>query len=214
MKTMLIRSALIASICLISLTVDIAVAQSQSRTQAGSSSKSVPTTTQQTELGQTRQATQQPAQPKQPWTISSRIHLQKGTNEGYIVIQLDLKEGYHVYSTNPKGSPSPTKFAVLPSNDLKVKSKFMADKNPKVIEKDPVFQQRIEKHTGQIQFFAPIAIRPGIDLQKLKQEVQFSGQICSESSCQPIRAVSSTASFSGYFELPKARKAAATQKLK
>lgn len=211
MKTMLIRSVLIASFCLISLTVDTTLAQSQSRSQAGSSSKSGPVAIkQEMGLGQTKGANQ----PKSPWKISSRIHLQKGTNEGYIVVQLDLNEGYHVYSTNPKGSPSPTKFAVLPSNDLKVKSKFMADKNPKVIEKDPVFEQRIEKHTGQIQFFAPIVVRPGIDLQKLRQEVQFSGQICSESSCQPIRGVSSTASFSGYFEVPKARNAAGTQKLK
>jgi len=217
MKTMLIRSALIASICLISLTVDTTMAQSQSRSQAGSSSKSAPVAAkQQIGLGQKMGLgqTQEAKKPKSPWKISSRIHLQKGTNEGYIVVQLDLNEGYHVYSLNPKGSPSPTKFAVLPSNDLKVTSKFMADKNPKVIEKDPVFQQRIEKHAGQIQFFAPIAVRPGIDLQKLKQEVQFSGQICSESSCQPIRAVSSTASFSGYFEVPKARNAAGTQKLK
>ena len=130
------------------------------------------------------------------------------------MVQLDLNEGFHVYSLNPKGSPSPTKLAVMPSNDLKVESKFVSKTAPKVIEQDPIFKQRIEKHAGQVQFFAPIIVRPGIDLQKLTQEVQFSGQICSESACQPIRNQTATATFGGFFELPKPRKAAATKQLK
>jgi len=90
----------------------------------------------------------------------------------------------------------------------------MADKDPKVIEMDPVFEQRIEKHSGQTQFFASIIVRPGVDLQKLKQEVQFSGQICSESACQPIRGHKTNAVFSGYFEAPKVKNAAQRQQLK
>lgn len=146
------------------------------------------------------------AKPKSPWQISSRIHLEKGTNQGYLVVQVDLEQGYHVYSLDPKGSPSPTRLAVLPCNDLKVTSKFVSNKAPKVIEKDPVFGQRVEKHTGQVQFFAPIQVRAGVDLQKLVQEVQFSGQVCSDSACQPIRKHTSKAQFAGYFEIPKTGK--------
>lgn len=143
------------------------------------------------------------AKPQSPWQITSRIHLEKGTNEGYLVVQMDLAQGYHVYSLDPKSSPSPTRLAVLPSNDLRVTSKFVSDQAPKVIEKDPVFGQRVEKHTGQVQFFAPIQVRAGVDLQKLVQEVQFSGQVCSASACQPIRNHTSKAKFAGYFEIPK-----------
>ncbi len=153
-------------------------------------------------------------QPDRPWKLSSRIHIEKGTNTGYLVVQLDLDEGYHVYSLNPAGSPSPTKLAVLPSNDLRVSSKFASDKAPLVIEKDPDFGRRIEKHKGQVQFFASIVVRQGVDLQKLAQEVQFSGQICSKSACQPIRQQTANATFAGFFEVPKKRNAANTKQMK
>ena len=232
METMLIRSAIVASAFLLCMNADASMAQSQSRTQqtrqtpqnSGSQSRS------RVQTGQTAQPTGSQSKTgsqiktgsqsktvgevKKPWKLSSRIHLEKGTNSGYLVVQLDLNEGFHVYSLNPKGSPSPTKLAVMPSNDLKVESKFVSKTAPKVIEQDPIFKQRIEKHAGQVQFFAPIIVRRGIDLQKLTQEVQFSGQICSESACQPIRNQTATATFGGFFELPKPRKAAATKQLK
>ena len=151
---------------------------------------------------------------QRPWKLTSRIHLEKGTTKGYLVVQLDLADGYHVYSLNPKGSPSPTKLTVSQSNDLRLISNFASDKAPIVIEKDPVFEQRIEKHKGQVQFFASIEVRQGVDLQKFVQEIQFSGQVCSESACQPIRNQAATAKFSGYFEPPKTRNAANEQKLK
>ena len=154
--------------------------------------------------------TAQPAAPApaeavlaQPWKISSQIHLEKGSTEGYIVVQLDLSKGYHIYSLNPQGSLSPTRLAVLPSNDLRVKTKFVSDKAPLVIENDPIFERRIEKHKGQVRFFAPIKVRAGVDPQKLTQEVQFSGQVCSADGCQPIQNYISNASFAGYFESPK-----------
>ena len=162
-------------------------------------------------LNTTQTSVSKTAQKKQkPWKLSSRIHLEKGTNQGYLVVQMDLADGYHVYSLSEKGSPSPTKLAVLPSNDLKVTSKFVSAKAPLVIEKDPVFGQRIEKHKGQVQFFAPIQVRVGVDPAKLTQEIQFSGQVCSESACQPIRNLTSSASFAGYFEIPKQNKTAGT----
>jgi hypothetical protein len=154
------------------------------------------------------------AETTRPWKLSSRIHLEKGTNKGYLVVQIDLKDGYHVYSLNAKGSPSPTRLAVLPSNDLRVQSKFASEKAPIVIEKDPVFGQRIEKHKGQVRFFASIEVRPGIDLSKLAQEIQFSGQICSASACQPIRKQTANAKFAGFFDVPKTRNASASQPLK
>ena len=223
METMLIRSAIVASAFLLCLSANEAMSQSQSRTpQAQGRQTSATQSQSRIQTGRTSAAktsgsvskSKTDGEVKKPWKLTSRIHLEKGTNSGYLVVQLDLDAGYHVYSLNPKGSPSPTKLAVLPSNDLKVEAKFVSKTAPKVIEQDPVFKQRIEKHAGQIQFFAPIIVRPGIDLQKLTQEVKFSGQICSDSACQPIRNQTSTAIFGGYFELPKRRKAAATKQLK
>lgn len=154
---------------------------------------------------QTEQAVpaQAVAAKQQPWKIDSRIHLEKGTNTGYLVVEIQLSEGHHLYSLNPEGSVAPTRLAVLPSNDLRVKSKFVADTAPIVIEKDPVFERRIEKHKGQVRFFAPIEVRGGIDHTQLSQEVQFSAQVCSDNGCRPIRDLKLTASFGGYFEVPK-----------
>ena len=156
----------------------------------------------------------QKAEKQKPWAIASRIHLEKGTNKGYLVVQVDLAEGYHMYSLNPKGSPSPTKLTISKSDNLRVLSEFASEKPPVVVKNDPVFNQRMEKHKGKVQFFASIEVRPGIDLEKLTQQVQFSGQICSDQACQPIRNHKAKASFAGYFELPKTRNAAANRPLK
>lgn len=161
---------------------------------------------------ESKTTTAQAAKKNSPWKLSSRIHLEKGTNKGYLVVQLDLAEGYHVYSVNPKGSPSPTKFEVPQTNDLRLLSKFSSEKPPKVIERDPVFNRRMEKHTGKVQFFANIEVRPGIDLKKLTQEVLLSGQVCSDQGCQLIRKHKSNAGFAGYFELPPASRKAASEK--
>jgi DsbC/DsbD-like thiol-disulfide interchange protein len=147
-------------------------------------------------------AANQVAKQKGPWQLSSRIHLEKGTNKGYLVLQVDLQEGYHVYSINPEGSPLPSKIAMSPSADIRMVSKFESDKPPIVIEKDPVFQRRIEKHKGKVQFFASIEVRPGVDLKKLTSEVTFTGQICSKDACQLVRGKKVAASFAGHFEMP------------
>lgn len=229
MKTMVIQSVLFASAFLLCFGVESAVGQIQSGSQSKPSAqpmvktqpkKQLQTQTQQVMgtknkmAGQTGLKKTPVIEPNRPWKLTSRIHLEKGSNRGYLVVQLDLADGYHVYSLNAEGSPSPTRLAVLPSNDLLVQSKFASDKAPMVIEKDPVFGQRIEKHKGQVQFFASIVVRPGVDLKKLSQEVQFSGQICSENACQPIRKQTATAQFSGFFEVPKTRNAAKDPKLK
>lgn len=235
MRIMVIRCAIVTSAFLFCLSISLTPSQAQETTGFRASSTATPSTTKTAQpsnqagfqTGSSSATTkitpnQLPAglkkaivvEPDRPWKLGSRIHLEKGTNKGYLVVQLDLDEGYHAYSLNPKGSPSPTRLAVLPSNDLKVQSKFVSDKPPIVIEKDPVFGQRIEKHKGQVQFFASIVVRPGVDLQKLSQEVQFSGQICSDNACQPIRGKNVSAKFAGFFEVPKTRSASSVQPLK
>lgn len=150
--------------------------------------------------------------PKQPYKPSVRVHIEKGTNKGYLVLQLDLQDGHHIYSLNPKGSPMPTKIAVTPSKDIKVLGGFTSDKQPLVIEKDPVFQRRIEKHKGVVQFFAPIEVRPGIDLAKLAAEVSLTGQVCSASACRQVKARKVVGKFASFFDVSRdsAEKTSAT----
>jgi len=177
--------------------VNCTVAQAQSSTTKGFT----PAATAATQQSGVALAAAKKALPYKP---SVRVHLEKGANKGYLVLQVDLAAGHHLYSLNPKGSPAPTKIVVSPSNDMNVLGAFTSDKQPLVIEKDPIFNRRIEKHKGVVQFFAPIEVRPGIDLSKFTTEVTFSGQVCSDSACRQIKAQKVTGKFASFFDPPKA----------
>lgn len=138
--------------------------------------------------------------PAKPWKPSVSVHIEKGTNKGYLVLQLDLSKGHHIYSLSPQGSPAPTKIEAANSQDLRVLGPFAANTQPEVIANDPIFKQRIEKHKGVVKFFAPVEVRPGIDLSKLAAQVTFSGQVCSDQSCRQIQSENVSGKFAGFFD--------------
>jgi len=147
----------------------------------------------------------------QPYQISSRIHLSQGTQTGYLVVEVQLAEGKHIYSLTQGGAVPPTILKVLPTNQIQLTGDFSPDKPATVIEKDPDFQQRLEKHTGKVQFFAPINVAQTTDLAKLTAEIQFDGQVCSKDACVPIRAKKINSKFAGYFESTPAAASVAEQ---
>ena len=148
-----------------------------------------------------RKLTQQIQQAKtKPYQISSRIHLNKGTHEGYLVVEVQLAAGKHIYSLTQAGTPPPTTLKMSSNQQIQLTGVFSPDQPAVVIENHPDFQQRIEKHTGKVQFFAPIKVAATADLAKLVAEVQFDGQVCSKSACMPIRGKKITGKFAGYFE--------------
>ena len=64
-----------------------------------------------------------------------------------------------------------------------------------------MFKTRVEKHTGTVQFYAPIEIAAGVDPSKLKPTIQFSGQVCSDAGyCMPIDKRKVVAKFAGFFD--------------
>ncbi len=136
-----------------------------------------------------------------PYQLTGRYHLQQDSNEGYLILQFDLPKGSYIYSLTQSGELVPSKISVTPSKDFVIGGKFMPDSQPKVIEKDPVFNQRVEKHVGKVQFFVPIKIREGVDLSELRPELVFNGQVCSSKGiCIPIRKKKILAEFGGYFQ--------------
>ena len=138
----------------------------------------------------------------EPYQFSSRIHLSEGTHSGYLVVEVQLAEGKHIYSMTQGGSIPPTTLKVTPNSQIQLTGPFSPDTPATVVENDPVLQQRLEKHTGKVQFFAPINVDPTADLDKLAAEIQFDGQICSQQACLPIRAQKVTGKFAGYFDTP------------
>ena len=145
-----------------------------------------------------------PAAPatQQPWKFEGRLHLQEGSTEGYIVLQIDLAPGHYIYSVSPEGSPAPTKIEVVPSASVQVAQGFSPDQPPTVIENDPVFQRRIEKHTNRVQFFVPCRLDPNADYKLTGLPViEFNGQVCSKDGvCLPIRNKQIPVEFAGYFQ--------------
>ena len=140
--------------------------------------------------------------PEQPWKFEGRLHLREGSTEGYIVLQIDLAPEHYIYSVSPDGSPAPTKIEIVPSPSVKTSNSFSPDQPPAVTENDPVFQRRIEKHTGRVQFFVPCSLDPNADYKLTGMPViEFNGQVCSKDGvCIPIRKQKIKVNFAGYFE--------------
>ena len=152
------------------------------------------------EIAQRKLAQQMQQAKAQPYQISSRIHLNKGTQEGYLVVEVQLADGKHIYSLTQTGTAPRTTLKMSPNQQIQLTGVFSPDQPAVVIENHPDFHQRVEKHTGKVQFFAPIKVAANADLTKLLAEVQFDGQVCSKDACMPIRGRKVTGQFAGYFE--------------
>ncbi len=147
-------------------------------------------------------AGQQEPEMRDPWQFAGRLHLEKGTSQGYLVLQVDLDPGHYIYSVSPQGSPAPTQIRVATNPAVKTTGEFSPNVQPEVNENDPVFQRRIEKHKGRVQFFVPCQLNPNADFQATGMlEIEFNGQVCSQDGvCIPINAQKVAVSFAGYFE--------------
>ena len=144
--------------------------------------------------------TNQVAAQEKPYKVSSRFHLMEGTTSGYLVVQVELQPESYMYSLNQTGAINPTKIKVVPSDGFIVDGKFNPDRPAEVIEKDPVFNQRVEKHKGKIQFFAPVKFSSTEAAGKTKPEIIINGQVCStDGVCLPIRDKRVKAEFGGFF---------------
>jgi len=95
MKIMVMCSALLVSALLSGVNAESAMAQYRPGAQSGAASQRQAQTTQgNTAHANASQATDKTAaaKPASPWRMTSRIHLEKGGNKGYLVVQLDLKQ--------------------------------------------------------------------------------------------------------------------------
>ena len=142
----------------------------------------------------------QAAVQSKPYSISSRFHLMEGTTSGYLVVQVKLGTGSYMYSLSQAGAINPTKIEVVPSEAFFIDGKFSPDRPAEVIENDPVFNQRVEKHKGKVQFFVPVKFNSVEAISEAQPEIVLNGQVCStEGVCLPIRDKRVTAEFGGFF---------------
>ncbi len=134
-------------------------------------------------------------------TLAGRFHLITGTQRGVLILKAEIPEGSHIYALTQKGSPPPSKIVVTESKHFQIKGKFSADRNPKIVEFDPIFKGRLEKHYKLVQFYVPIQLTAGTDPAEIRPEIVFDGQVCSDLGvCMPIRGLKVKAVFAGYYD--------------
>ena len=134
-------------------------------------------------------------------TLTGRFHVIKGSERGVLILKAEIPKGSCIYALTQKGNPQPSKLKISPSKQFQVLGKFSADRYPKVIEHDPVFETRLEKHTTLVQFFAPIKLVPGVDPKTVTAEMTFDGLCCSDAgTCIPVKGRKVKANFGGYYE--------------
>lgn len=152
---------------------------------------------------------------QKPFRLSSRFLLKNGTNEGYLIVKVELPNQSYIYSlTQPEPFPK-TKITVASSPHFSLTGKqcFTPDRNPKIIEKDPDFGARLEKHSGIVQFVVPLKINKTIAAKELQIQIELDGQVCDEVTCLPFFRKKTTAKFAGFYD-PNEIKNSAPQKAK
>lgn len=136
--------------------------------------------------------------------VSARYHIESGTEKGFLIVKMRVPKDSYIYSMTQSTPLLPSKLKVTGTEQFIVGKKFAADKKPKVIEHDPLFETRVEKHTGTVQFYVPIKVDQAANLESLQPEVQYSGQVCSKQGfCKQINGLKVRAKFAGYYQNDK-----------
>lgn len=139
-------------------------------------------------------------QSNQPYRLTARFHLEEGTRRGYVILQVDLAPGAYIHSLTQEKDLNPSKVKTIESQEYQTLGEFLPDRTPTIIEKDPVFEQRLEKHLGMVQFFVPLTLSEGVSAETIQPSLVFDGQVCTEDGvCIPLRKQIVPAQFGGYF---------------
>ncbi|MBI1903888.1 MAG: hypothetical protein HYS13_22530 [Planctomycetia bacterium] len=127
----------------------------------------------------------------------------QGDQAAHLVIEVEVAEGWHIYSlTQPKGGPSRTKIR-LKGESLAKEPAFKAA--PKAATAfNEVFQLDVEEHEGKVLFFAPVELAAGVDVTKLKLEGSVNAQACNAKTCLIPKNYAFTATLDASKKPPKA----------
>ncbi len=133
--------------------------------------------------------------------LAARYHVESGTNRGYLIVKAEMPAGSYIYGIyQPDESPCST-IEIAQSKQFKVLDKFKADKQAKVIAKDPVFESKLEKYYDVVQFYVPIELVDQVDPAEIKPLIRFTGQMCSDQGyCIPMNGKTMAAKFMGFFQ--------------
>lgn len=135
--------------------------------------------------------------------MSAMYQIEKGSRKGWLIVTVDVPEGCHIYALTQKGSPPPTKIKLEESKEFELLEGFRANKEPHVVEHDPVFGQRVESYeAGKVKLIAPVRIADEFDVEKVSFDLKFHGQVCSAEGCKPIFNHPLKVTFGGFYDPP------------
>lgn len=135
--------------------------------------------------------------------ISAKYQIEKGTRKGWLIVTVEIPAESHIYSVTQEGNPPPTKIKLAESEQFEILDKIRADKKPHVVENDPVFEQRVETYeAGVVNLLLPIEVVAGVDLEAVKFDAKFHGQICSPSGCKPLFDKPLEVEWAGFYDPP------------
>ncbi len=132
--------------------------------------------------------------------IIGTYQIEQGKRHGWLIVNLEIPPGSHVYALTQEGNPPPTKIKVAESESYELLRGFQANKAPHVVEHDPVFGQRVESHEGKVAFMAPLRVAEGVDLQNVVFDLKFHGQVCNDSGCIPVFNRPVEINFAGFYD--------------
>ncbi len=150
-------------------------------------------------FGPAARAVQSGAEDEQ-FRLSAQYQVQKDSQAGRILVRFELPEGWHTYSLHQESPPIATKIHLKKSTAFHNDGVFKADHEPKITERDPVFDVRLEEFYDGVVFAAPIEIVDGVDPEKLTIELTVTCQVCSESTCDFVKDRKLAVKFDGYYE--------------
>ncbi|HTU25495.1 MAG TPA: protein-disulfide reductase DsbD domain-containing protein, partial [Pirellulales bacterium] len=121
-------------------------------------------------------------------SLKASIEPAAGNQPAKLVIVGQIAQGWHTYSTTQSaGGPIRTKIKLPSSSDYRLLGDFTPSPAPAAHEYPDVWPGlKIEEHTGQVTWQAPIELSAGVDPAKLEIAGSVYAQLCAE-SCLPPR---------------------------
>jgi thiol:disulfide interchange protein DsbD len=109
-------------------------------------------------------------------------------DRAYIIVEMQVAPGFHVYSvTQPKGGSKPTKITLEESPRYRQIGAF-APTEPHTTKWNDIFNMTEEIHGGTVLWLAPIEVLEG-SRENLVVNLNVDGQVCDEAvtACLPVK---------------------------
>lgn len=119
-------------------------------------------------------------------SVSAKFTVAEGGVPARLWITAKITPPYHTYSiTQPEKGPQRTKIVLKTSPEYQVLGSFQPTVAP-VVHKEPAFNNvEVEEHSGEVTWWAPIELAPGVDPTKVKIDGHVNCMACAEQCLAP-----------------------------